>query len=109
MRKSSPLGHPDIAVSDVDLDTSHNGTVRTSSMMNNEPEPLYQKRAPQYHDSEKMVEKAKVALKEIKYDQKIFGSTLFDKLQEFDGWNFISEKIFELPRNEKFIKVLEQR
>ena len=56
-----------------------------------------------------MVEKAKVALKEIKYDQKIFGSTLFDKLQEFDGWNFISEKIFELPRNEKFIKVLEQR
>lgn len=57
-----------------------------------------------------MVEKARVALRNIKYDQKTNpGSTLFDKLQEFDGWNFISEKIFELPRNEKFIKVLEQR
>ena len=56
-----------------------------------------------------MAEKARFALKGIKYEKVNPGSTLFDKLQEFDGWNFISEKIFELPRNDKYKEVLLQR
>lgn len=34
---------------------------------------------------------------------------MFDDMETFEGWNYIADKIFELPRNQKFVKVLEQR
>jgi hypothetical protein len=33
---------------------------------------------------------------------------MFDE-NELDGWNFLAERIFELPRNAKFKKVLNHR
>ena len=51
---------------------------------------------------------AREAIKSIKYDNTNIGTTLFDE-NELDGWSFLSERIFELPRNAKFVKVLNQR
>ena len=76
---------------------------------------LYLDRAPDdqlYHSKVEMVENAKKALKDIKYDNKNNpnkGQSMFDDMEAFEGWNYIADKIFELPRNKEFTKVLEQR
>jgi len=42
----------------------------------------------------------KYSMSTIKYDKKVTGNTMFNDIKEFQGWNFITNKIFELPRNE---------
>ena len=74
---------------------------------------LFLDRAPDellYHSRIEMMENAKKALKDIKYDNKNNvnkGQSMFDDMEAFEGWNYIADKIFELPRNAKFVKVLE--
>ena len=50
-----------------------------------------------------------IALKQTQYNCKINGSTYFDDHKDFDGWNYLMMKIFQLPRHEKYLKVIEQR
>ena len=57
-----------------------------------------------------MVEYAKQVLKEMEYSKlsKVEPS-LFDDEADFHGWHFFAERIFELPRSERFMHLLEQR
>mmetsp|Transcript_39590 Transcript_39590/g.60553 ORF Transcript_39590/g.60553 Transcript_39590/m.60553 type:complete len:91 (-) Transcript_39590:2124-2396(-) len=60
-----------------------------------------------HHNKEDMVRFAMKALRAIKYDKKITGITMFEDIDDtFSGWNFIMRKIFQLPRNERFLRVL---
>ena len=70
---------------------------------------LNQQKGHKFHDKDAILKKAKLALKNIIYDNKKIGASVFDVDKEMQGWNFISEKIFELPRNDQFVKVLNKR
>ena len=48
------------------------------------------------------------ALKETKY-RKEFQYGMFDEEDQFGGWGFVTNKIFQLPRSEKYNQVLEAR
>jgi hypothetical protein len=45
-----------------------------------------------------MLALAKEALESIKYVKRP-GANLFDDAQEFEGWTFLAEQIFSLPRS----------
>ena len=63
-----------------------------------------------YHDSKEMIKNAMQVLKEMKYQKLSKGErSIFDEDLEFDGWHYIAERIFELPRSDRFVKVLEER
>ena len=57
-----------------------------------------------------MVKYAMHALKAIKYDKKITGIAMFEEDEgTFEGWSFLMQKMFQLPRNERFLRVLNLR
>ena len=55
-----------------------------------------------------MLSIAKNALNSIQY-QKRPGSNLFDELHEFEGWNFLAEQIFQLPRSTMYLNAIGKR
>jgi hypothetical protein len=55
-----------------------------------------------------MIRNAIEALREMKYKKlSRCEPSIFDEDMEFDGWHYIAERMFELPRSERFTKVLE--
>lgn len=75
---------------------------------NDSTNSLGSEKGQKFHDKKVLLRLAKEAMKRIKYDNTNIGTTMFDE-NELDGWNFLSERIFELPRNAKFVKVLNHR
>lgn len=49
---------------------------------------------------------AKDTLRNIQYKQKYKGRTYFNDNLDFEGWNFIYDKLFELPRNDELISII---
>ena len=50
------------------------------------------------------------ALFNVKYEGQRGQTGMFDEMDHQDhGWQFLMSKLFELPRNEKFVRVLEAR
>tara|TARA_B110000285_G_scaffold163908_1_gene183022 strand:+ start:522 stop:890 length:369 start_codon:yes stop_codon:yes gene_type:complete len=80
----------------------------TLRQRNDSTNSLGSEKGQKFHDKKVLLRLAKEAMKRIKYDNTNIGTTMFDE-NELDGWNFLSERIFELPRNAKFVKVLNHR
>jgi hypothetical protein len=61
------------------------------------------------YDMKEMRDYGLGCLAQTKYSSAVSGSTLFDDIKEFHGWEFLTNKIFGLPRNEKYNHVLTHR
>ena len=56
-----------------------------------------------------MVDLMKYSLSTIKYDKKVTGNTMFNDMKEMGGWDFLTTRIFELPRNQQYLNVIDKR
>ena len=55
-----------------------------------------------------MRDAGKAALNDTKYIKR-YQMGMFDDMDQEEGWGYLMNKIFEIPRNEKFVQMLTAR
>ena len=61
------------------------------------------------HNVQEMVEKTMSILRNIQHEKGAAGGSIFDEMEADEGWQYIHQQIFQLPRSERFLILLEVR
>mgnify|MGYP007125148625 CR=1 FL=1 len=61
------------------------------------------------HNVQEMVEKAMGILRNIQHEKHAGLGSIFDEMEADEGWQYIHQQIFQLPRSERFLNLLEVR